>query len=64
LVNKNTGSSAELVAYGFQNLKLGTVIGEQTLGIVNLAEYFPVKDDLILLLSKGYQKKPFASNGI
>ncbi|WP_182835533.1 S41 family peptidase [Flagellimonas lutimaris] len=62
IVNERTASVAELCALAFQNLQLGKVYGTTTMGLVNLAEYYPINDSLYLLASKGKQKNPFNVN--
>lgn len=64
IVNEKTASSAEILAFAIQNLKLGKVYGTKTMGLVNLAEYYPVNDTIYLLASKGRQQNPFNTEGI
>ncbi len=64
LVGHQTSSSAEIMAYAFQNLEVGDVIGEPTQGMVNLADYYSLSDGTFLLYSKGYQKNPFTNQTI
>lgn len=64
IVNKKTSSSAELLAFAIQNLKIGKLYGSTTRGLVNLAEYYPINDTIYLLASKGKQQNPFSDEGI
>ncbi|WP_420577580.1 S41 family peptidase [Ekhidna sp.] len=64
LINEKTASVSELFALAVKNLKIGKVYGSNSMGLVNLAGYYPIGDSYYLLLSKGYQQNPFSEHGI
>ncbi|WP_420388296.1 S41 family peptidase [Roseivirga sp.] len=65
LIDEKTASVSELFAFAVQNLKLGKVYGQSSMGLVNLAGYYPVASGkYYLLLSKGRQVNPFDENGL